>query len=396
LETTLPQASVESPAQARPSRLLSLDLLRGLTIGFMILVNNNADESVAYWPLKHAYWNGFTPTDLVFPTFLFIVGISTVLSLSSRLKQGVRKQVLLISVVRRAIILYLLGLVVNSFPYFHLHTMRFYGVLPRIAICYLIISLLYLLSPGWRSKAVIAAASLAGYWLLMRFVPVPGYGMPTHDVPLLDRNGNLAAWLDRQIFSAPHLYEGVRDPEGLLSTLPALGTSLLGMLTGLWLRSTHTLARKISGIAVAGISSLLLGGLWNLTFPINKKLWTSSYVLWAGGLSMLLLAASMWLVDLPSAEESKPARSRRSAFFTPLLVFGTNAITAYVVSELLPGAIGLFSPHGRFNGLQLVYRFILSIVPNPPFASLLYSLFYVAICWVPIYILYRRKIFIKI
>ncbi len=385
-----------SASPTRPSRLLSLDVLRGLTIGFMILVNNNGDERVAFWALKHAYWNGFTPTDLVFPTFLFIVGISTVLSLGSRLKQGITKQALMLSVARRAVILYLLGLLVNSFPMFHLHTMRFYGVLPRIAICYLIVGALYLISAGWRSKAVLVVVALVGYWLLMRFVPVPGYGVPTHGVPLLDRDGNLTAWLDRQIFSASHLYEGVRDPEGLLSTLPALGTALLGVLAGLWLRSAHSLGQKTRGIAIAGVSCLLLGGLWNFTFPINKKLWTSSYVLWAGGFSMLLLALSMWLVDMPSAAEGKKERSRRSVWFTPFLVFGTNAITAYVLSELLAGALGTFGPSARVSASAVVYRWILAVVPSGPWSSLTFSLLFVAVCWVPVYVLYRRKIFIKI
>ena len=395
--TALPhhEAAALSESQPRPSRLLSLDVLRGLTIGFMILVNNNGDERRAFWPLKHAYWNGFTPTDLVFPTFLFIVGISTVLSLSSRIKQGIGKQALAVSVVRRSVILYLLGLLVNSFPYFHLHTMRFYGVLPRIAICYFLVAMLYLISPGWRSKAVLAVVALVGYWVLLRFVPVPGYGVPTHDVPLLDRDGNLTAWLDRQIFSASHLYEGVRDPEGLLSTIPAIGTALLGMLTGLWLRSTASIGQKARGIAVAGLSCLLLGGLWNITFPINKKMWTSSYVLFAGGLSMLLLALCMWLIDLPSAEESKPERSRRSGYFTPFLVFGTNAISAYVLSELLLGAIDVLGPR-NFSIERVVLHGISNVVPSGAFACLLYSLCYVAVCWLPMYVLYRRKIFIKI
>ena len=168
---------------ARPGRLLSLDILRGLTIAFMILVNNNGSDAQAYWPLKHAAWNGFTPTDLVFPTFLFLVGISTVYSTAARLAQGATRQSLFQHTLRRSIILYLLGIVVNSFPYFHLHTMRFYGVLPRIAICYLIVASLYLLNPGWRSKAAVAIAALAAYWILMRFVPVPGYGVPPTTSP---------------------------------------------------------------------------------------------------------------------------------------------------------------------------------------------------------------------
>ncbi|HTD96805.1 MAG TPA: heparan-alpha-glucosaminide N-acetyltransferase domain-containing protein [Edaphobacter sp.] len=386
----------------RPTRLLSLDLLRGLTIGFMILVNNNGDGLRAYAPLKHADWNGFTPTDLVFPTFLFLVGISTVLSTASRLAQGATRQSLFLHTLRRAVTLYLLGLIVNSFPLFHLHTLRFYGVLPRIAICYLIVATLYLLSPGWRSKLALAVAALAAYWLLMRFVPVPGYGIPTHDIPLLDRDANLTAWLDRQLFSPSHLYERTRDPEGLLSTLPSLATALMGMLTGIYLRTSHTLARKARGIAIAGLSCALLGGLWNLSFPLNKKLWTSSFVLFAGGFSLLLLALCIWIVDLrapdlsPAASHPATPSSKTRSPFAPLLVFGTNAIAAYVFSELLQGGIGHIFIHPHLNLPQWAYRGILAAIPNPPFASLLYSIAFVLVCWLAIYPLYRKKIFIKI
>src|SRR5271170_3131103 len=158
--------TISQPALVKPARMVSLDVLRGLTIGFMIMVNNNGDGSLAYWAMKHAAWNGFTPTDLVFPTFLFLVGISTVFSTQARLAQGATKQSIFLHTLRRTVILYLLGLVVNSFPFFHLSTMRFYGVLPRIAICYLIVASLYLISPGWRGKAAFAVAALVAYWIL--------------------------------------------------------------------------------------------------------------------------------------------------------------------------------------------------------------------------------------
>ena len=382
--------------RSKPDRLLSLDLLRGLTIGFMILVNNNGDGRHAYWALNHAEWNGFTPTDLVFPTFLFLVGISTVLSTASRLARGATRQSLFLHTLRRAVILFLLGIVVNSFPYFHLHTMRFYGVLPRIAICYFLVATLYIFRPEWRSKVALLIAALIGYWLLMRFVPVPGYGTPTHEIPLLDRDANLAAWLDRHIFSASHLYERTRDPEGLLSTLPALATTLLGLLSGVWLRTSHTLAHKARGIAIAGISGVLLGGLWNFSFPINKRLWTSSYVLFAGGLSLLLLALFIWIVDVRSAKQGRPEIGRRSGLSTPLLVFGTNAITAYVFSELLASAFGSIHTGPGVNLQQTLYRSIHGVVPDAAFASLLYSLGFVLVCWLAVYPLYRQKIFIKI
>src|SRR5580698_7576756 len=188
----------------KPQRWLSVDVLRGLTIGFMILVNNNGDERNAYWALKHASWNGFTPTDLVFPTFLFLVGISTVFSTESRLAQGATKLNIFLHTLRRAVILFAFGQVVNNFPFFHLATWRVYGVLTRIAICYLIVATFYLLSPGCRNKVAVSAACLIGYWILMRYVPVPGYGVPGRDIPLLDHDANLVAWFDRQIFSAPH------------------------------------------------------------------------------------------------------------------------------------------------------------------------------------------------
>ncbi len=376
--------------------MVSLDVLRGLTIGFMIMVNNNGDGNLAYWAMKHTAWNGFTPTDLVFPTFLFLVGISTVFSTQARLAQGATKQSIFLHTLRRTVILYLLGLVVNSFPFFNLHTMRFYGVLPRIAICYFVVATLYLLSPGWKDKLALIIAALIGYWLLMRFVPVPGYGLPGRDVPLLDHDGNLTAWLDRQIFSAPHLYERTRDPEGLLSTIPALGTALIGLLTGLWLRTSRTLAEKARSIAIAGVTGVVLGGIWNVWFPINKKLWTSSYVLFAAGLSLLLLALSIWIVDIRTQRKADSDPAKRYRPFMPLLVFGVNAIAAYVLSELLPGIFENIQVRPGVNFLHWCYLGILHVVPDPALASLIYSFAYAAVCWIPMYVLYKKRIFIKI
>jgi predicted acyltransferase len=329
-----------------------------------------------------------------------LVGISTVFSTQARLAKGDTQSSLLVHTLRRALILFLLGLLVNSFPYFHLHTLRIYGVLPRIAICYLIVAVLYLYSSSWKNKAAIAAAALIGYWILMRFVPVPGYGVPTHTIPLLDHDANLTAWLDRQIFPPSHLYEQTRDPEGLLSTLPALATALIGMLTGIWLRSTRSIVQKARGIALAGCSGLLLGGLWNFTFPINKKLWTSSYVLYAAGWSLLLLALSIWLIDIYSARRTSARNTdidaqTRSTYMI-LLVFGTNAIAAYVLSELLPGALSFIHPHPGLPFLRWFYLGILHVIPYAPLASMIFCILFAAACWLPIYALYRRRIFLKI
>jgi predicted acyltransferase len=394
--TTQPSAAATLETQAviqRPRRLLSIDLLRGLTLAYMILVNDNGDGNGAYWPLKHADWNGFTPTDLVFPTFLFLVGISTVLSTAGRLARGENKQSLFLHVLRRSAILFLLGMVVNNFPFFHLATMRYYGVLPRIAICYLIVATFYIYFPGWRSKAVALVAALVGYWILMRFVPVPGLGTPTHEIPLLSRDANLTAWLDRQIFSPGHLYERTRDPEGLLSTLPALGTILMGLLTGLWLQTKHTLRTKANYILLAGFTAVSLGLLWNIDFPINKKLWTSSYTLFAGGLSMILLALFLWISDL-----RKPSQESRNSFATTaLLVFGTNAIFSYVLSEVLATIFWMVHLSNGQSIQEALYQLCHRVIPDVAFASLIYSLGYVALCWLVVYVfLYRRRIFLRI
>jgi predicted acyltransferase len=380
-------------APTRPTRLLSVDLLRGLTIAFMILVNDAGDFGSAYWPLLHSRWNGCTPTDIVFPTFLFIIGITTVISTSSRLARGVPKQQLFLQIVRRSIILFLLGVVVNSFPFFNLHTMRFFGILPRISVCYFVVATWYLFSQGWRDKLAIFIAILIGYWVLLRFVPVPGYGVPTQGVPFMDPLGNFPYWIDRSLFSASHLSDGNHDITGFGSTLPSIATTLLGVLTAQWLRTSHSFTIKVRNIALAGVGAVLAGGLWNFTFPINKGLWTSSFVLFAGGISMLLLALFMWVVDRNPA--SRPGRTR-SLFDTALLVFGTNAIAAYVFSELLSDGISSVPIHPGVNLQEALYRPILHLIPNAPFASLIYSLAYVGVCWVFTYQLYRRRIFIKV
>jgi predicted acyltransferase len=377
-------------------RYLAVDVLRGLTLMFMIMVNNNGGEQ-AFGAMKHAAWNGFTPTDLVFPTFLFLVGASIVFSTESRLARGVTRASLFAHTVRRSIIIFLLGLVVNSFPFFRLSTMRYYGVLPRIAICYLVVASLYIWirrpegsaagQPTVWDKVGLLVACLVGYWILMRFIPVPGFGVPGHDVPLLDHDGNLVAWLDRQIFSAQHLYEGTRDPEGLISTIPAFGTTLIGVLTGLFLRtSTLSDTRKALGLAVAGVSGVALGLLWNPWFPINKKMWTSSFVLYAAGWSLLALAIFWFLVQVRGW--------RRGTSF--LLVFGTNAITAYVVSELFGPALSYVMVAPHVNVWLWVYNRLAAVISSPPFAALAYSTFYMLVCWLIVLPLYRKKIFIKI
>ena len=336
--------------------------------------------------MEHAAWNGFTPTDLVFPTFMFVMGISLILSLASRLERGATAASILPQALRRFVLLLFFGLVVNGFPFFHLSTLRIYGVLQRFAVCYILAVLILLATRKASAFAAIAVACLIGYWVLLRFVPIPGHGLPVRDFPLLDRDINLTSWLDRHIFPG-RLYEGTRDPEGLLSDLPSLATVLLGMITGLWLRTTRSPQTKAIGLLVAAAVLLAAGTLWGFTFPINKKLWTSSYVLFAAGWSLLGLTLTYFLIEV---------RKLPTRWITPALVFGMNAISAYVLSELLAGGISSIriAPHQSLQ--QGIYLHIFQPIGTPAFSSLLYSLVFVLVCWLPMLVLYRRKIFLKL
>jgi predicted acyltransferase len=378
--------NVERPPATAPARLVSLDLFRGATIALMILVNDPGYGSASYWPLEHAKWNGWTPTDLVFPFFLFIVGVAMAFSFTSRLLRGESRSRLLRHVLLRGVLLFALGVFLNGFPnHYQLDHWRIYGVLQRIAICYVLTSVLELWT-GWRVQLAVAVACIVGYWLLMRFVPVPGFGVPTHDIPLLDPDRNIAAWLDRKLLMG-HLYEGTRDPEGVISTIPALATCLAGLLTGKWLRAARSQGSKAMGMAVAGVIAIALGQTWNLWFPINKKLWTSSYVIFTAGLALICLAACYWIVDA----------KRHGGWWTkPVLVFGTNAIAAYFFSEVVAKLIETIRVHGGMTIQELLYQSLFAPLASPANASLLYALVYVAFCWAAMALLYRKRLFLKI
>ena len=368
-------------------RLVSLDVFRGATIAAMILVNDNGSEA-AYWPLKHAQWSGWTPTDLVFPFFLFIVGVSLVLSFQSRLKRGDTKRALVLHSFKRSVILFLLGLFISSYPHFHLATLRIPGVLQRLAVAYFVAVLLTLYVNTF-GRIAIAACLLVAYWILMRFVPVPGYGVPGVNIPLLHPDWNLTAYIDRKLMLG-HLYEGTRDPEGLLSTLPSIATALIGVLTGEWLKSSRSQIQKARGMLLFGVFVVVAGKLWNIWFPINKKLWTSSYVLFVGGLALIVLALCYWLIDI---------RKKRGAWTKPFLIFGTNAITAYVISEVLAGT--LYSIHVHLGSRtvhmqEYIFRSFFAWIQPEALASLAYSLAFVLVCFLPIWWMYRKKIFLRV
>ncbi|MGO8760087.1 MAG: acyltransferase family protein [Terracidiphilus sp.] len=381
---TSPPVAVRPP---RALRLLSLDVLRGMTVALMILVNNAGDGAVSYPQLRHSVWNGCTLTDLVFPSFLFIVGASIALAFSVRLGRGASRKSILLQSAKRAVLIFLVGLLLNALPFFHLADLRVYGVLQRIALCYFLAAALYL-AGGTRLCAAATGLALLGYWALLLHVPVPGFGLPAVDVPVLDRTANLASWLDRLLIPSAHLYRhGVYDPEGLLSTLPALATTLLGLLAMRWLQAAAPSRSRSLLLAAAGLVLLLLGLLWSSSFPLNKRLWTSSFVLFTGGISAILLALLHWAID-------GPWQLRKG--LAPWLVFGTNALSAYVLSEVLAGLLAAIPFPGASNLQQALYRLLPQWLGPPPFVSLVYSILFAAVCFLPILFLYRRKIFIKL
>jgi predicted acyltransferase len=374
----------------KPSeRLVFLDVVRGLTVAFMILVNNNGSEELAYWPLKHADWNGWTPTDLVFPVFLFLVGIAIVFSTASRMAHGEAKSVLVMHAFRRAAILFALGILIHGFPDYPLATLRIYGVLQRIAACYLVASILYLWDRRVITLVSVSAVCLLGYWILMRWVPVPGFGMPGRDIPFLDKEINWVSVVDRQLFPG-RLLEGTRDPLGLISTIPAIATCLLGVLTGLWLRTQKGMTAKAGGMLAGAIAGLALGRFWAIWFPINKRLWTSSYVLYAAGWTLLVLTICYFVIEI---------RKHAGAWTYPWKVFGANAIFTYAFAELLSTVLEIIHVGKNDQAItlkDLIYTRIFSQIGNPSFGSLLYSLSYVLVCFVPAVVLFRKRIFIKI
>jgi predicted acyltransferase len=363
-------------------RLLSLDAFRGLTIAGMILVNNPGSWKYVYPPLRHAEWHGWTPTDLVFPFFLFIVGVSISLSFSRRLEENAAGRNLYLKIVKRTLILFALGLLLALIPRFNFSTLRIPGVLQRIAICYLFSSLLFLKLKS-RGRMIMVIFLLASYWIVMKLVPVPGYG-----AGVLNYEGNLCAYIDTKIL-AGHLYKPGFDPEGILSTFPAIATTLLGTLTGDWLRSSRTVLGKIAGLFIGGFGLILSGLLLHPLFPINKQLWTSTYVLFTAGAALLFLAIFFWLIE----------GLRVKKWAIPFLVFGTNAITVYVGSSLMAKMMGWIrvSSGGEVLSFKaFVYNHYLVPWAGYNNGSLVFP-FLLILIWIGIMIpLYRNKIYIRI
>jgi predicted acyltransferase len=375
------------PSQARTERLQSLDVFRGVTIAAMILVNDAGDWDKTYAPLLHAEWHGWTLTDLVFPFFLFAVGIAIPYAFGGRLERtGGDRGPLHWQIARRTVLLFALGLFLGWFPFYNVNwpAARIPGVLQRIAVVYLVAALAWLhLRP--RSRALLALVLLAGYWLAMMLVPVPGYGAGD-----LSPDGNLAAWVDHEVLSR-HTWRkapGPGDPEGILSTIPAIASALIGLFAGDWLRSSRTRSAKLSGLLLWGCAATVAGLALGHWFPINKNLWTSTYVLFTGGLALLLLAAIYFLVDM----------RQHDAWARPFLIFGTNAIVAFFGSTLMAKLFYLIRWEGgeTVTLQQWLYRHLFSSWLPDYVASLAWALAFVAIWWGLMSLLYERRIFIKV
>ncbi|NIM51489.1 MAG: DUF5009 domain-containing protein [Gemmatimonadales bacterium] len=364
-------------------RLASLDAFRGITIAGMILVNNPGSWSYVYPPLRHAEWHGWTPTDLIFPFFLFIVGVAMSFSLVARLERGDDRRQIFLKVLRRSLILIALGLFLSGFPRFDIGAMRFPGVLQRIGLAYFFASLV-VLRAGIRGQALIAAGLLLFYWAIMTLVPVPGYGAGN-----LTADGNLAAYIDRAIFGT-HMWRETWDPEGLLSTVPAVATTLCGLLTGHLLRSGKERLEIVAWLFVLGWAGILLGIAWNPLFPINKNLWTSSYVVFTAGAALQFLAVCYWLIDVKG----------RKPWSRPAIAFGMNSIAVFFLSGLFVKSLIQIRIPAADGATTSLYAWIYQHLFVPWAGSLNGSLaFAVAniLMWsVLMELLYRRRIFIKI
>lgn len=360
------------------SRLLSLDVFRGITIMIMIIVNSPGNRS-SFAILEHSLWNGCTLADLVFPFFVFIVGVSSVLTLAKQRAKGFSLTFLSGKIIKRTLLLFFIGVLLNAIS---LHvdwsTLRVLGVLQRIAMCYFFTSLLYL-TTRLRTQAIIMVLLLITYWLAMTLIPVPGYG--AHQLSV---DGNLSAYVDRLFISSSHLYGHTYDPEGLLSTLPAIATALLGNLLGAWLLSAHTPSKKLIVMVLAGTIITLTGWCWGFVFPINKTLWTSTYVLWTGGIAILLFALCYWLIDI----------KQWKGWSRPFEIFGLSALTAYFLHVLfLKIQAMILIPISKETTVNLRLFITQTLFPlsDLKIASLLYALSYTLFWFMILVLIYRKK-----
>jgi predicted acyltransferase len=390
IETSRPVAA-EPGSAAKPARLMSLDVFRGATMASMLLVNNPGDWNNLYAPLDHAEWNGWTFTDLIFPFFLWIVGVAIPFSLGRKIEAGEEPGKLFFKVLRRSLILVAVGIALNGFPFYDFSTIRIPGVLQRIGVCYFFAATIYLMT-GIRGQMAAIVTLLIGYWLLMAFGPVPGVG---HGMMTL--HGNFSEYIDSQIFGH-HVWREMApgDPEGSISTLPAIASVLFGIMAGHILRTHKSQAEQTAWLFVTGTILLFIGSVWDWVLPINKKLWTSSYSVFMAGMATIIFALTYWLVDVQS----------RRKLVKPLAIYGMNAITVFV----LTGLIGRLTTLIKFQSgdktitvktylyehLKAVFEAVGGPLATPKNSSHLYAVGYVLLMYGVCYVMYRKKWFVRL
>jgi predicted acyltransferase len=358
-------------------RIVSIDALRGfdmlwitggdaVLLALCNLIGGRFAETMQT-QFEHCSWNGFRFYDLIFPLFLFIVGVSMVFSLYKRKERGEDKKKLLLHVMQRTVTLIILGFIYNGILRLDFSDFRYAGVLQRIALCYFFTSII-ILNTSIRGQAITAGAILILYWAAMMLIPVPGFG-----AGVLTPEGNLSAWLDQKLLPGSFCCYNFGDNEGLLSTFPAIATCLLGVFAGHWLRSNQPDNKKVLGLVGGGVACLILGQLWGLVFPINKLIWTSSYVLYAGGWSMLLLALFYFIIDVKGYKSW--------AFF--FVVIGLNPITIYIVQS-------------QFDFAVIANIFVRGFIDHMGIIKpLFWASCLLAVRWLFLYFLHRQKIYLK-
>ncbi len=363
---------------APPKRLISLDALRGFTVAAMLMVNFPGSEEHVFFTLRHTKWNGLSFTDLVAPIFLFVVGASIALAYDKHLHDRSPRGPLYQKIVIRSIKIFAVGMFLNLMPDFDFSQIRWTGTLHRIAFVFLGCAILFL-NTNWRQQAWIGATILVGYWLALTLIPTPGVGKV-----MLEPGVNIVAWVDTQ-FLPGKMWQGTWDPESILSTFPSIASGITGMLAGRLLLSRFGPNEKVNYLMTAGVFSAAAGYFWGLGFPVNENLWTSSFVLVTSGFACLLLGALYFMVDILG-------KTKGTKFG---IVFGANAIAAYVMGDIL----ALLFYRAKLGGASLNEQAVNGLIHAgiaPNLASLLYALFFVGINFIPVYVLYRKKIFIKL
>jgi predicted acyltransferase len=362
----------------QPKRVVSLDALRGFTIAAMIIVNYPGSESDSYFTLKHTEWNGLSFTDQVAPYFLYFVGASIAFAYSKRLAAGIPRSDMYKKIFFRALKIYSVGMFLNLMPQFDFHAIRWTGTLQRIAVVFFFSAILYL-NTNWKQQVWIACGLLLAYWLALTCIPTPGAGKV-----MLEPGVNIVAWIDSK-FLPGRMWRGTWDPESLLTTVTSVVSCITGMLAGRLMRSDKDPAEKVNYLMTGGVFLAVIGYFWGLVFPVNENLWTSSFVLVTSGFASLLFGAFYFLVDI----KGKTWGTR------PGIIFGANAIAIYFLADVW----ALIFYEAKIGGVSLNDRFVAGLSSagaDARLASLLYALLFVGINFIPAWILYRRKIFIKL